>query len=538
MTSVRTSEAGLLDALERSPLFEGVERDLLRGLVGLMRRVEFAAGATICREGDPGRSAFVLVAGLADVLFPGGGEVEVRLGPGDVIGEMSLVTGEARSATVLTAVASTALELEEEAFGGLLRDDPAVGANLSRIVSRRLARTRRMQFRERGEAIAAFIGASAEARLPDVVAATESASPRKVTVLDARESLDRALAALDDALLAHGTVLVVAAPGADARPLLEHTTRAVAFVDDAEAQLLGDTRERVEIIDRRDTAWIGRHLARTKLGLALGAGGAKGYAHIGTLYVLERAGYSVDYVAGASVGAIVGALLALGLDAAEVDARMRTAFNPARVAEMFKMSFTGAPRETVGAAFREATEEKTFDDLVIPLSVMTVDLESKRPTTVTEGPLWEALVAATSLAGMYPPYVRGDQRLVDALALVPVPTGAAVALGADVTVAVNIINRDTLEAWPGGVEVPQAPPVRGSMMLDTMLEVMDLSQLDSSVRHAELADVVVSPQFGPGSWRDFQLADLFLEAGRQAAEEQLALLESLAQPQGPLVPAQ
>jgi len=67
--------------------------------------------------------------------------------------------------------------------------------------------------------------------------------------------------------------------------------------------------------------------------------------------------------------------------------------------------------------------------------------------------------------------------------------------------------------------------------------VMDLSQLESSVRHAELADVVVSPRFGPCSWQDFHLADLFLEAGRQAAEEQLPLLHSLALPQGAARPS-
>jgi hypothetical protein len=67
-------------------------------------------------------------------------------------------------------------------------------------------------------------------------------------------------------------------------------------------------------------------------------------------------------------------------------------------------------------------------------------------------------------------------------------------------------------------------------MLDTLLEVMDLAQLDSSVRHAALADVVITPRFGPGSWRDFHLADLFLAAGRAAAEEQLATLQSLARP--------
>jgi hypothetical protein len=68
-------------------------------------------------------------------------------------------------------------------------------------------------------------------------------------------------------------------------------------------------------------------------------------------------------------------------------------------------------------------------------------------------------------------------------------------------------------------------------MLDTLLEVMDLAQLDTSERGAALADVVVTPRFGPGSWRDFQLADLFLAAGREATEHQLPALRALAKPQ-------
>jgi len=67
-------------------------------------------------------------------------------------------------------------------------------------------------------------------------------------------------------------------------------------------------------------------------------------------------------------------------------------------------------------------------------------------------------------------------------------------------------------------------------MLDTLLEVMDVAQLDSSERHAARADVPVTPLFGPSSWRDFHLADLFFEAGREAAEEQLPKLQSLARP--------
>ena len=65
---------------------------------------------------------------------------------------------------------------------------------------------------------------------------------------------------------------------------------------------------------------------------------------------------------------------------------------------------------------------------------------------------------------------------------------------------------------------------------DTILEAMDLSQLDTSARHAALGDVVITPRFGPAEWRDFHLADLFLQAGRAAASEQLSALQALSRP--------
>ena len=136
---------------------------------------------------------------------------------------------------------------------------------------------------------------------------------------------------------------------------------------------------------------------------------------------------------------------------------------------------------------------------------------------------------------MFPPHDRDGHRLVDGLALVPVPTGAVADEGADVTVSVNLMSRATLPAWPGDGAPGPEPAKRGSRMLETLLEVMDLSQLDTSIRHAALADVTLTPRFGPSSWRDFHLADLFLDAGRRAAEEQLPALEALALPRSPAV---
>ena len=241
----------------------------------------------------------------------------------------------------------------------------------------------------------------------------------------------------------------------------------------------------------------------------------------------------VDFVSGASIGAIVASCVALGMDAAEVERTLREAFSPDAVAEMFSLSLSGqsTATERITQVFRETTDERSFADTKIPLVCMAVDLTGRTSAPLREGPIWEALRASTALAGMFPPFERGDQRLVDGVALIPVPTGALSDDGADVTVSVNLMSRETLRAWPGQEPPPPEPDKPGSKMLKTLLEVMDLSQLDTSVRHAALADVTVTPRFGPGSWRDFELADLFLAAGREATEAALPQLRSLARPQ-------
>jgi NTE family protein len=283
-----------------------------------------------------------------------------------------------------------------------------------------------------------------------------------------------------------------------------------------------------------DVAWLARHLSRTKLGLALGAGGAKGYAHVGALYVLEEAGYTVDYVSGSSIGTMVGAWLGLGMTAGEIEDTMRRSFTPQNVVDMFRVASIGGMSSGLDVhtrICRESTGDQTFADLEIPLIAMTVDLNTRQPAPITAGPLWEAMLASTALAGMFPPIQRGDQRLVDGIALVPVPSDAVRDAGADIVVSVNLIGREVLAAWPGQAPTEVKPKRGGSRLLDALLEVMDISQTDASERHASRADVSITPRFGPGSWRDFDLADLYLAAGREAAESRLGDLQRVARPQ-------
>jgi NTE family protein len=151
--------------------------------------------------------------------------------------------------------------------------------------------------------------------------------------------------------------------------------------------------------------------------------------------------------------------------------------------------------------------------------------------TQRSGDLHEALLAAMSVAGVFPTVERDGHRLIDAIALVPVPTAAVLEDGADIVVSVNLLGQEKLERWPEGPE-PEPEPERKRRRgaLDTMFEAMDLSQVDTSARHAALADVAITPRFGPGEWRDFQNADLYLHAGREAALAHLAELQALSRP--------
>ena len=570
-------------ALEGVPLFEGLGPDELLTAATSMRFHEFPTGAVICREGDPGSSMFVLVEALAYALVALPEEPELRtrsvfaegrltskLRRGDVIGVMSLITGEPQLATVKAAADSAALELRADDFRTLIAKSPRVLANLTRILSGELAVTtrRHAQRGPRGEAVALIVGPSLAPAIPDILAATAAASAKPVRSLDARESVEEVLEEIDEALLEHGTVVLVTALGQESLGLVaEHVDRAVVVLAEGEGEMprgLAETAPVVELalvgagapgsaqaggatlvrhisrngdsaagLPPNEVAWLGRHLARTKLGLALGAGGAKGYAHIGALQVLEEAGYVVDGVGGASIGAIVSTYVALGMSAAEIDRTLRDAFTPDTVADVFSLSLSGHSTglERITQIFRETTAERSFDDTVMPLVCMAVDLTEATSAPLREGPIWEALLASTAVPGMFPPHEREGHRLVDGVALVPVPTGAVAADGADITVSVNLMSRETLPAWPGQETPPPEEEKPGSRMLKTLLEVMDLSQLDTSVRHAALADVVLTPRFGPGSWRDFELADLFLAAGREAAEAELTSLRSLARPQ-------
>ncbi len=573
-------------SLGGSRLFEGLTDDELEVVASRMRPRRFAPGEQLCAAGDASDRIWLITGGLviwSAGTTAGGGEIELRMRKGDVIGAQDAITGTERTATVSASTITQTLELDAGDLLELASRFPRILINVIQTQRERLFRASARSAAlfsasvrsssTRGEEIGVIAGPSLKGVIGRLVAAARTASPRPVTVLDRSLSFAGALTASDELAGENATVLIPSEFDPDTvGVMLDQVDRVVALVGNAEeAGRLGNVAaasggRRLEIVlvsdearqasqmwhpgalgliirdcprqqefplTDADLAWIARHLTRTKLGLALGAGGAKGYAHVGALQALEEAGYTVDYVGGSSIGGFVATQLALGFDAAEIDARFRTAFSAENVGQLFKSPLVGsAGLETLIGLLKEATGGAFFSHTQVPLVIMAVDLTARAPVAQRQGPLWEALLSALSVAGVFPTQERNGHRLIDAIALVPVPTAAVIEDGADIVVSVNLLGTESLEKWPGVPDEPEAEPQKARRRgpLDTILEAMDLSQVDTSARHAALADVVVTPRFGPTEWRDFHLADLFLQAGRVAAGEQLPALQALSRP--------
>ncbi len=356
-----------------SPLFASLEKQELEAIVEQGRPRTFEPGEALCRSGEACESCWLITAGLVDVLGPSGeseaAEVIGRLRKGAVVGDVAVVLGEPYSETVVASIPTATLELGAAQLSELVQRAPRALLGVVRTLHGRLAHAHARSVQgQQGESVALVVGASLRRAVPGLLSAAQSASPFPVTSLDRQFSFAGAVTAADDLISSHRTVLLPVELDAETVGALRRESDRVVAVagtagetaelgvldrgagagTDIEVVLVGQDAIRasgawstdapLRVVHRcepergmklsdADVAWLARHLTRTKIGLALGAGGARGYAHVGVLQVLEEAGYIVDCVAGSSIGAVVGTQLALGAQAAEIEHTLREMFD-------------------------------------------------------------------------------------------------------------------------------------------------------------------------------------------------------------------
>jgi len=177
-----------------------------------------------------------------------------------------------------------------------------------------------------------------------------------------------------------------------------------------------------------------------KVGLVLGSGSSRGWAHIGAIEALQDAGIPIHFIAGSSVGAFVGAVFASGgLEqlkkyVIEMDGESMFSFSDLTLIRPGLLDGDKKLREL----FCMHSDKKTFNELEIPLKVVAADMHSGDQVVLDSGDLLKALRASMSYPGLFAPVYRKSRWLIDGGVVDPVPVGVARAMGADIVIAINL----------------------------------------------------------------------------------------------------
>jgi NTE family protein len=313
--------------------------------------------------------------------------------------------------------------------------------------------------------------------------------------------------------------------------------------------------------------------SRPTIGLALGGGAARGFAHIGVIRTLIAHGIVPDVIVGTSIGAVAGGCYAARqLDTLETWARGLTVRSVLGHLDI-SLSGSGLIRGShLANKLEAALDDYRIDDLPIRFAAIATEFNTGHEIWLTRGRLADALRASYALPGIFPPVLIGGRWLVDGTLVNPMPVSAARALGARLVIAVNLnsdlFGRGTIIASHGSDDSDDATHVpsksngllsvfsrerllrrqligrRGRPGIPTvMVEAFNVMQ--DRITRARLAgdppDVLISPRLGAVGWFDFHRAAEAITIGAEAMEKTIdAVTEAIAalsQPYGAEGPA-
>lgn len=274
--------------------------------------------------------------------------------------------------------------------------------------------------------------------------------------------------------------------------------------------------------------------------LALGAGGARGNAHIGVIRRLEMAGFRVRAITGSSFGGLVAVYYALG-------------YSPDQIEEMFSLVdqsvlYGRAPGEgpaLLGLAgvtdlLEGSLARRTFDDLKLPCALTAVDLKSGHEVIFSKGSLVDAILASIAIPGIFPPRRIDGQELVDGAVLDPVPVVAARSLAPRLPVVAVVLTPPIGgPAQPWNIPVPSYLPrpliaqlgkMRYAQALDVFMRSLDVVSRAVTQYRLEIdrPDIIIRPDVNGIDTLDRVDVHAVVQIGEEAVEEALPRLKSLS----------
>ncbi|MCF6378261.1 DHA2 family efflux MFS transporter permease subunit [Nocardioides KLBMP 9356] len=531
------------------PMLAALPTAARRRLELASRHVVVPAGHWLIRAGDPPGSAYVVRRGRLEVTV--GAAVVRELGPGEVIGELALLTGERRSASVRAKRDSTVLEVPRPEFEEVLAADP----DASRTMLSQMAERLRTAGGPTGERRATRPTVVSVVALHDGTGAGDVAHTlvRRMSetlrvsapgVVDpegldrAERGHDRVVLVSDDAASATKAwrdfcirqadlVVLVGrsdgpvpsapldpAPGAGPEVVLAgggvDQSRCAAWAAATDAW-------QVSVVDGDLAAGLrplADRLSGRSLGLTLAGGGARAFAHVGVLRELEESGLHVDRVAGSSVGAIIAALHATGRDGAEIEELCYAEFVRRR-----PFSDWTVPTHSLARGRRmhdglvRAFGDSVIEGLPRQLHVVSTDLVTRQRQVHRRGSLVQAVQASACLPVLLPPVPDDDGRLlVDGGILDNLPVDLLTERDEGPVAAISISM-----GGGAGSGTPRTGRPRVPALGETLLRTMMIGSGGAvATARARGAWVVTPPTRGVGLLEFHQL-DRMIEAGRSAA---------------------
>jgi NTE family protein len=257
---------------------------------------------------------------------------------------------------------------------------------------------------------------------------------------------------------------------------------------------------------------------RHRIGIALGAGSARGWAHIGVLDALLEAGIVPESVAGTSIGALVGAVYADDELAALEDWVRGLTWR--KLVGYFDVSFRGGlvKGDRLFDFLRGDLLEKRIEGLRRPFAAVATDLVNGREVWLREGPVADAVRASIAIPGLFTPWLEDDRQLVDGALVNPVPVSLVRAMEADFVIAVDL-GSNTVGRHMRKPAAGKRHPRRPSMVdvVTGSLDIMSV-RIARSRLAGEPAEVVIQPRLGGLGLLDYHRGAEAIAEGRAAAE--------------------
>lgn len=583
---VRGMRPDFTSHLKTIPLLKDVSQRAMRSAEREARWFSLPAGQPLFLAGEPADSIFFVMSGTLGA-FNASSEFVGHIRPGEPVGEMALFLGGVdtngdgavenapHTGSVYALRDSEVIGLSRAGWGKLVRSEPELLEGMIRIILTRLGRTGQRNAASVPK-VYTLLATSPTIDLRLRARALREALMKfgqKVAIVDEIQGDERPAAFFDDLEQNHDTVILIAPIGdtswfrlatrqadriwvlarGDARPsvpLMPEETSPAQRLKLVDVVLIhpGTERRAARPDEWKQAAganrlfhWFGEssddamRLARTmagrSVGLVLSGGGARAYSHIGVIRAIRERGVPIDFVGGASMGAVIAACVAMGWDDDEIDRRIRKAFVESNPLGDYNLPVVGMVKgRRVNARLEEHFGEVDIGDLKLPFYALSTNLTNGRTHIHRSGLLRSALRATISLPGILPPVVDGDDILVDGAVLNNFPVEIMRELhqgfivGSDVSGQPEGLNREEfvrpLNFWQWvmrhGFSSP--PPIAGLLMRSATIR-------NDPTSGRNLADLMVLPDLPGIELRDWTAYEDAVEAGYVAAKAALETSE-------------